>query len=309
MNAMNLNQIHYLLAIHQCGSITQAAENLFVSAPSVSIAIKNLEEELDCPLLLRHHNGVTFTDEGEEAVRLMQEIDQNLRKLHHLRQETDTLIGGELTVGVSLHTKAALLLPVMLQLKKQYPALSVISDDEKSWEILHAVAQGKRDLGIIHYTNLDSDDFIQTIRRNDLTFQPLFAGEMRFVVRENHPLTKLDRISMKDVLQYPFIYYYQTDFTKAHQKAFQSYAPEASIRQITDRDLFRDMQHNSDAVTAMPSINEISNVRQFSGLVFLHISDFDYRYTIGWLHSADPLSRIEKIVTRALEQEACALRE
>ena len=51
---MNLNQFNYLLTIHKCGSITKAAQELFVSVPSISSAIRNLEDELGCTLLLRH---------------------------------------------------------------------------------------------------------------------------------------------------------------------------------------------------------------------------------------------------------------
>ena len=109
---MNLNQVRYLLMIHETGSIRQAADNLFISAPSISTAIKNLEDELGYPLLLRHHNGVSFTEEGEEAILLMKELEDIINKLHHLHQ--DMSIAGEVTIGVSLHVKASLFLPTLL---------------------------------------------------------------------------------------------------------------------------------------------------------------------------------------------------
>lgn len=301
---MNLNQIQYLLAIHETGSIRQAADNLFVSAPSISTAIKNLEDELGCSLLTRHHNGVTFTDEGEEAILLMKEMEEIINKLHHLRQNVDTDISGEIKLGVSLHAKPALLLPVLSTLKFSYPGLSLTVSDEKSHDILKQIIQGTLDLGLIHYSNLDRDDFIEDIQRNHLKFSPLFTGEMRFVVRDGHPLTALSNITMKDILQYPFLNYYKADFTKAHHKLFHQYNPNYEILQPEDRDMYRNLLHNSNAVSTMPELNERRSIKQFTGLTFIPVPDIDYHCTIGWLHNSEPLTRIEEVVIQTLQQKA-----
>ncbi|MEE0435164.1 MAG: LysR family transcriptional regulator [Peptococcaceae bacterium] len=298
---MNLNQIQYMLAIHQYGSITQAAEKLFVSAPSISIAIKNLEEELGCALLIRHHNGVTFTEEGEEALHLMNEIEENIKKLHHLDQNFST--SGEITIGVSLHTKASLFLPTLIRLQSTYPDIIVNGTDEKSSDIVRNVAQGQHDLGLIHYSDIDAAYFTKTIERYNLIFSKLFEGNMLFVVHENHPLTKQPIISIKDVLQYPFLNYYKTDFTKAHHRSLLQENPNYHLIQTDDRDMYRDLLHNSNAVTLMPSLNEICNIKQFTGLTFLHVSDFSHPYIIGWIHSDTSLTRIEKIIVNYLSKE------
>lgn len=299
---MNLNQIQYLLAIHKYGTIRQAAEHLFVSAPSISVAVRHLEEEIGCTLLLRHHNGVTFTDEGEEAIQLMSEIQENVNKLYHLQPEQDLSVAGSVSMGVSLHAKAPVLLPSLFKLHESYPAVSVHSEDMKSHDILNAILESTLDLGLIHFTNLDGDTFTDVIRHNDLQFGTLYKGNMCFVVGENHPLTQRDPVTMKDVLEYPFFYYCKTDFTKVYYRTFQNFNANCQINEVTDRDMFRVMQHNSLSVTAMPSLFEICGLKQFTGLSFLHISDFDYRYVIGWLHNSAPLTLIEKAIIGALQQ-------
>ena len=62
---MNILQIQYLLAVAECGSISKAAESLFVSQPAVSLQMKKLESELGCSLLFRTAQGVSLTPEGE----------------------------------------------------------------------------------------------------------------------------------------------------------------------------------------------------------------------------------------------------
>ena len=72
--------------------------------------------------------------------------------------------------------------------------------------------------------------------------------------------------------------------------------------------MYRDLLHDSNAVTIMPAFNAISDVKQFAGLTFLRVSDFALPYVIGWLHNSDPLTRVERIVVDALEQEAARCR-
>lgn len=298
---MNLNQVRYLLMIHETGSIRQAADNLFISAPSISTAIKNLEDELGYPLLLRHHNGVSFTEEGEEAILLMKELEDIINKLHHLHQ--DMSIAGEVTIGVSLHVKASLFLPTLLHLRATYPELAIKSTEEKSRDILRDVIQGHLNLGVIHYTNIDEAYFLDSITRNHLTFAKLFEGQMIFVVHEDHPLTKRAHITMADILQYPFLNYFKTDFTKEHHKTLQHHNPDYRLVQTDDRDMYRDLLHNSNAITLMPEFNNQRSIKQFTGLTFIRVADFDCPCTVGWIHSSEPLSRIETAVIDALKEE------
>ena len=298
---MNLNQVQYMLAIHETGSIRQAADNLFVSAPSISTAIRNLEDELGCPLLKRHHNGVTFTEEGEEAIALMKDLEEIIHKLHHLRQ--DMSIAGEVSIGVSLHVKASLFLPTLLRLHSAYPEITVKSVEAKSRDIMRDVIQGHLNLGLIHYSNIDQAYFQETIARSELTFHKIFEGEMIFVVHEDHPLTKQPQISMADILQYPFLNYYKTDFTKEHHKTLQHINPNYRLIQTDDRDMYRDLLHNSNAVTIMPELNKQRSIKQFTGLTFLRAADASYHCTIGWIHNNEPLSRVETAFIDTLEQE------
>ena len=61
---MNLNQFEYLLTVYQEKSITKAAQKLFVSAPAISTAVKQMEEELGYSILIRQPNGIVFTEKG-----------------------------------------------------------------------------------------------------------------------------------------------------------------------------------------------------------------------------------------------------
>lgn len=205
---MNLNQFQYLLAIHKCGSITKAAQELFVSVPSISSAIKNLEDELGCTLLLRHRHGVTFTEQGEEAVRLLAEVEERLEALGKLAYYQDTNLTGQIKLGGTPHLNHSLVLPMLVHIRDSYPELKITPVDGDSPSILRMVAQGSLDLGVILFCNIDEGPFLREIRqqpsaiRRAAARRDVFCGAQRASACEQR-LCQLKRDSQFSILHLP----------------------------------------------------------------------------------------------------------
>ena len=303
---MNLNQFQYLLTIHRCGSITRAAQELFVSVPSISSAIKNLEEELGCTLILRHRHGVTFTEQGEEAVRLLQEVDERLLQLRQLPSYHDTTLRGKIRLGGSPHLNHSLILPTLLKVSEHHPQIRILPTDRDSQNILRMIAQGSLDLGVILFCNVDESTFLREIRRNHLQFEELLSDEMCFVVRSGHPLSEKHHVTFAEILNYPY-YTYHDALNDKTMELFLSHNPELDIVQLDNRDLLRHLLLYSDASTLMPFSSMQGMLEHYPGLTYLHLEDFSYRCRIGWLHNQEPLSPLEKIVVTALQSAAHAL--
>lgn len=303
---MNLNQFKYLLAIYQWGSITKAAQELFVAAPSVSSAMKELEEELGYSLMVRHRNGVTFTEQGEAAVRIIREIESQIAQLKKLDCLDGASLTGQVTLGGTPHFNSSLLLNLLLSVRKKYPHLKVVLKEGDSQTILKLVAQGVVDLGIIMLCNVDEAIFLREIKRNKLKFTQLFLDEMCFVVRKEHPLAVRKSVKLADILQYPY-YTYGEALNEKTLALFAEYNPEQEIVQINDRDSLRRMILYSDGATLMPLSSKQCTQEQFAGLAFLSIEDFSYRCRVGWLHSSEQLSKAEQAVVEELQDESLLL--
>ena len=87
---MTLQQLTYLVTVADCGNITEAAEKLFISQPSLSAAIHNLEKEMGVTAFTRSNKGVTVTREGEELLsfaRMLLEQADNMNILEMEREE------------------------------------------------------------------------------------------------------------------------------------------------------------------------------------------------------------------------------
>lgn len=303
---MNLNQFKYLLAIYQYGSITKAAQELFVAAPSVSSAIRELEEELGYQLLIRHRNGVTFTEQGEAAIRIMKEIDNCIHQLKGLDHFDGTALTGHVVLGGSAHVNSSLLFNLLLVLRQKYPSLKVTLTDGDSQTILKMVAQGMIDIGVIIFCNVDASIFLRELRRNQLQFTELFSDEMYFVVRQEHPLMPQKSAKLQDILQYPY-YTYGDALNEKTLDFFLSYNPEQEIMQINDRDSLRRMLLHSDGITSMPLFTKACIQEQFAGLSFLQIKDFAYQCKVGWIHKSTALSQAEQAVVAEFEAEGLRL--
>ncbi len=97
---MQTQQLRYFLEVARTGNITTAARNLYISQPSLSQQIINLEKELEIPLLVRHSKSVSLTDAGEQFALPAMRIINSMEQLSELMQRHSLLKEGTLRVGM-----------------------------------------------------------------------------------------------------------------------------------------------------------------------------------------------------------------
>lgn len=89
---MTFQQLKYLLEVHKTGSISKAAENLFVSRPSVSLSISSLEEELGYPIFIRSQTGLLPSPKGQSVIKYANSICQTYEQIKSINTKTQTLV-------------------------------------------------------------------------------------------------------------------------------------------------------------------------------------------------------------------------
>lgn len=150
---MRFEQLNCLVEIEKAGSITGAAQKLFITQQAVSLNVKHLEKELGCPLLIRTKSGVKLTDNGKRTVAFAKTVLQERENLLH-----DLVVAGEeKTVAISEYkicsTSAVInyVLPTVLsytEVQEQKVRLNIINTDNID-EVLQQLEEGKRELGLI----------------------------------------------------------------------------------------------------------------------------------------------------------------
>lgn len=207
---MRLEQLYYLTEVAKTGSITVTAERIYVSQPSITDAIKKLEQELGVALLHRSHRGVSLTEAGEKVVQISQQILGMVDKLNsevEIYKDTKTpQITGNLSIYVSPDVSVVILSRVLDVFGKHYPNVKTIVKERDIFHLLEEVYQSGFDLGIITILE-NTEQFDEIFREKDLHFERLFIGNIYAVVSNSSPLASRKSISMKELLKYPLTFY------------------------------------------------------------------------------------------------------
>ena len=205
---MNLNQLKYFCAVCTYGSISAAAEYLHISQPSLSAAIKELEQEFGVLLFRRHHRGTVLTEEGETLLRLSKDI---LSRSEHLIQVMSDM-GNErkvLRLGVPPMVGSLILPQIYQNFHSLYP------------EVELKITEGGRD----ELQKKLSEDFLDMIfiphnRAFEASFSSLNVSKLEIVccVSKKHPLAGRASVSAEDLANIPLVLFkdgfYQTEEIK-----------------------------------------------------------------------------------------------
>jgi len=143
---MELRHLRYFVAVAEAGSVSRAADKLFIAQPPLSLQIRQLEEELGTALFARHPKGVHLTAAGEallpEARYL---LDRVARVPELLQQDND---GGSLTLGFVPSASSTVLPELIRQLRKRHPGLNLELKELISSEQVDALVGGRIDAGL-----------------------------------------------------------------------------------------------------------------------------------------------------------------
>lgn len=204
---MTLQQLNYLVTVADCGNITEAAEKLFISQPSLSAAIHNLEKELGVTAFVRSNKGVVVTREGEEllsyARMLLEQVDN--MKDHFSSGDSRA---PKFSVSCQHYSFAV---NAFVDLIKRFDAdkYSFTIRETQTGEIIDDVANGKSEIGVIYLSEHNEEVISKLIRNNDLIFDELFVAGPHVFICKNHPLASKDLITVDDLQPYPYLVYEQ----------------------------------------------------------------------------------------------------
>lgn len=180
---MDSRQLSYLRAVIDHGSFTAAAKALFLTQPSLSTAIRNLEEELGTTLLIRSRSGVSATETGRELYRLASDV------LVQMEATRNTIIGmaggvtGKLTINIAPEYNWAYLPPLLLNIRDALPEVELTVADPEPLNTLDNIRQGRADIGIMPTSDLPR---LRTTHP-DLVFEDLLALSLRIGLAPGHP--------------------------------------------------------------------------------------------------------------------------
>lgn len=231
---MTLQQLTYLVTVAECGNITEAAEKLFISQPSLSAAIHNLEMEMGVTAFIRSNKGVVLTREGEELLSFARML---LEQADHMREHFGNGERKSPKFSVSCqHYSFAV--NAFVDLIKKYDAdqYNFVIRETQTGEIIDDVANGKSEVGVIYLSEHNEEIITKLIKKNELVFEELYIAKPHVFICKKHPLASKDIITMDDLMVYPYLVYEQGNRNSFYfSEEFISMLDFPKIIQVRDR--------------------------------------------------------------------------
>jgi LysR family hydrogen peroxide-inducible transcriptional activator len=182
---MTLTELRYIVAVARERHFGRAAEACFVSQPTLSVAIKKLEEELDVKLFERGANEVSVTPLGEEIVRQAQQVIEQAAAIKEIAKRGKDPVAGPLRVGV-IYTIGPYLLPDLVKNAiARVPQMPLILQENFTSRLLDMLRTGKLDCAIM------AEPFPDT----GVAVAPLYDEPFMVAVPTTHPLAQLKSVS------------------------------------------------------------------------------------------------------------------
>lgn len=229
---MNIQHLQYLVTLYHTGNMVEAANECFVTQPTISKAVKNLETEFGIRILETSYvNRVVFTSEGEDFVRHAQVILNYSRNMKERFKKSHEL---SLRVASQHYSFVIESMSILLdRYKKDNYEMTLMESDTKT--IMEFVYEGKTELGILYRSQRNQKAIDKALKERSLIFEEMGSCGFRAFMAPKHPLAKKKKVSLEDLAAYPFVCYLQRNYYVDFFE--EGYIPDSSqILRVTDRD-------------------------------------------------------------------------
>lgn len=207
---MTLQQLKYAVAVADTRNITEASRRVFVSQPSLTAAIRELESEMGIVIFSRSNKGVTVTNEGDEFLSYARQV---LEQANLLEERFKNGAGGNTIFSVSCqHYSFAVNAFVDVIREFGGREYDFTLRETQTHEIIEDVAHLKSEIGVLYTSSRNEDVISKLIKKNNLHFEPLFTAPLHVFISTKNPLASKEKISLSDLASFPYLTYEQGDF-------------------------------------------------------------------------------------------------
>ncbi|MFA6697831.1 MAG: LysR family transcriptional regulator [Eubacteriales bacterium] len=204
---MTLQQLRYVIKIVEYGSITEAAKQLYITQPSLSAAIKDLENELGIEIFHRTSKGISLTVDGREFLSYARQVIEQTELLE--KRYMDKKPSKQLCTISTQHYAFAVNAFVELLLGLDVDEYEFTLRETRTYEIIEDVRDYRSEIGIIYLSDFNEKVINKLLVENHLTFNLLFEADPHVFISSRHPLAGREAITLDDLEDYPFLAFEQ----------------------------------------------------------------------------------------------------
>ena len=204
---MTLQQLRYVIEIVNCGSMNAAAEKLFVTQPSLSNAVKELEKELGIEIFLRSSRGISLSAEGAEFLGYARQVVEQAELLE--QRYTDKKPSRRLFSVSTQHYAFSVNAFVNLIREYNQNEYEFTLRETQTHDIIEDVKNLRSEIGVLYLNDFNEKVLLKILRESNLGFHPLFEAKPHVFVSNAHPLSGRASVRLEDLTPYPCLSFEQ----------------------------------------------------------------------------------------------------
>ena len=231
---MTLQQLKYAITVAETGTITEAANKLYISQPSLTNAIHELEKEMNIIIFNRTNKGISISKDGEDFLGYARQV---LEQAAILEDKYKGDNGGKKKFCVSTqHYSFAVNAFVDLIKKFGQDEYDFSLRETQTYEIIEDVARMRSEIGILFLNDFNEKVITKILKSYDLEFHQLFVAKPHVFISRKHPLAQNQVITNEELEQYPYLSFEQGEHNSFYfsEEIFSATEREKNIR-VRDR--------------------------------------------------------------------------
>lgn len=231
---MTIQQLKYLIEIVRCGSINEAAKRLFITQPSLSNAMKELEHELGISIFRRTNRGIVLSSDGTEFLKYARQILEQIQLMEqrYLNGKPPRRIFSVSTQHYAFSVNA------FVNLIKEFgkDEYEFTIRECKTHEIIEDVKHLKSEVGVLYINEFNEKVITKLLKENDLIFHSLFTATPHVFISNQHPLAHRKQVTLGDLEDFPYLSFEQGDYNSFYfsEEILSSVYRKKNIR-VSDR--------------------------------------------------------------------------
>lgn len=207
---MTLQQLKYVVTVAERGTISDAAKALFISQPSLTNAIKELEKEMKITIFHRTNKGILVTNAGDEFLSYARQVLEQANLLEE-KYGDGKMRRPKFSVSTQHYSFAVNAFVDVIE-KFDGDQYDFTLRETKTHEIIDDVSRLKSEVGVLYLSSKNEEIIGKLIKQNGLVFEQLFEAQPHVFISGKHPLASKDEITLEELDEYPYISFEQGDY-------------------------------------------------------------------------------------------------
>lgn len=296
---MTLQQLKYIVAVAEAGTLRAAADKLYISQPSLTNAIHELEKEMNLQIFNRTNKGISLSKEGEDFLGYARQV---LEQAAILEDKYKGNNGGKKQFCVSTqHYSFAV--NAFVDLVKAYgqEEYDFSLRETQTYEIIEDVARMRSEIGVLYLNDFNESVLRKLLKTRDLEFHSLFVAKPHVFISRNHPLASRNLIHNEELAPYPFLSFEQGEHNSFYfsEEIFSAMERKKNIR-VRDRATLFNLLIGLNGYTVCSGvIDKELNGKDIIAVPLAEESDMRIGYIV---HRRSKLSRLGNSYLEALEK-------